>query len=58
MGNGVIGEWSKCGTVVKMAKCCKLSTARVVVGGKDGKAHILTMFNDVVNIVIDGVSGW
>ncbi len=33
------------------------SMAKVVVGGKDGKNHVVMMFAEVIGKAIDGVSG-
>ena len=55
--DGVIGECSKCGMMQKIKKCRKLMTAKVIVSTVDGKSHVLTMFDEVVTSLIDGVSG-
>ena len=46
--DGIIGECGKCGMTIKMKKCIKCVTARVVVSGKDGKNHNLMLFSDVI----------
>ena len=55
--NDVVSECSNCGLLMKSAKCTKSVMAKVVVSGKDGKEHTLTMFDEVVRKVIDGASG-
>ena len=41
-----IGECTKRGMVVKMAKCKNLSMAKVVVSGEDAEHCVVTMFNE------------
>ena len=53
----VVSECSKCGLLMKSAKCTKSVMAKVVVSGEDAKEHTLTMFDEVVRKVIDGASG-
>lgn len=55
--DGVLAECTKCGMIMKVTKCTKFMTARVSVGGRDGKVHTLTMFDSVVSKIIDGVGG-
>lgn len=55
--DGLIGKCSKCGMMQKMKKCRMMMTARVIVSGVDGKSYVLTMFDEVISEVIDGVSG-
>ena len=54
--NVVVGECMKCGMVLKM-KCKKMVMAKVVVSGEDGKSNVLTMFNETVLKMIEGVDG-
>ena len=42
---------------MKVSKCKKFVTARVSVGGQDGKVHTLTMFNSVISSIVEGVDG-
>ena len=55
--NGVVGECVKCGMLVKMVKCGKSLVVKVVLGGRDKKCYEVTMFDEVVHNVVDGVSG-
>ena len=55
--DGVLAECTKCGMIMKVTKRTKFMTARVSVGGRDGKVHTLTMFDSVVSKIIDGVGG-
>ena len=41
---------------VKVGKCKKVAMAKVMVCGKE-KNYTLTMFNDMISIVIEGVDG-
>lgn len=59
-----LGQCSKCNTKVKMLKCKHQSVARVVVEEEEGgKQHKLTMFDGVVQQIVDinkeiaGISG-
>jgi hypothetical protein len=55
----VVGECSKCGTMVKRTKCKKFVSARVMVADGNDKVHSLMMFNDVIkSIVGDGAGEW
>jgi hypothetical protein len=56
----VVGECSKCGTMVKRTKCKKFVSARVLVADWNDnlKVHSM-MFNDVIkSIVGDGAGKW
>ena len=53
----IVAECMKCGMMMKVSKCKKFVTARVSVGGWDGKVHTLTMFNSVISDIIEGVNG-
>ena len=50
-------ECTKRGSVLKTNKCMKKMMAKVIISGDDGKKHVVTMFNDIVSKVIDGISG-
>ena len=52
----IVAECMKCGMVMKVSKCKKFVTARVSVGGWDGKVHTLTMFNSVISSIVEGVN--
>lgn len=52
----IVAECTKCGMVMKASKCKKFATARVAVGGRDGKVHTLTMFNSIISSIIKGVN--
>ena len=50
--NVKLGRCSKCGIMLKVAKCNNQYTARVIVSGEsDGKSHTLTMFNEVLRTI-------
>ena len=53
----VASECTKCGSIVKICKCKKMVLATVIVSGEDGRKHVVTMFNDIVLQVIEGVDG-
>ena len=53
----IVADCIKCGMVMKVSKCKKLVTARVSVGGRDGKVHTLTMFNSAISSIVEGVNG-
>ena len=55
--DGVLAECMKCGMLMKLSKCGKFLTARVSVDGLDGKKYMLTMFNDIIRKIVDGVDG-
>ena len=55
--SNVLGECTKCGLLVKMEKSKRLMTAQVTVSGNDGKVYSLTMFNNVISSIIDGIDG-
>ena len=52
----IVAECMKCGMVMKVSKCKKFVTARVSVGGRDGKVHTPTMFNSVISSIVEGVN--
>ena len=55
----VVGECSKCGTMVKRTKCKIFVSARVLVADGNDKVHSLMMFNDIIkSIVSDGGGEW
>ena len=39
------------------SKCRKFKTARIIISGKDAKSHTLTIFNDLIDTIVDGVEG-
>ncbi len=47
-----MGECSKCGMKVKMARCAKSVAVRLVIEDKDRKEHKATGFNEVVEDII------
>ena len=47
-----IAKCTKCGTVMKSIKCQNHRTVKVSVTTRDGKAHSLTLFNDIINDII------
>ena len=51
----LLGECMKRGMVMKLKKCKKFLIARVSVDGSDGKWHTLTMFNNVIMKIVDGI---
>ncbi len=53
----VVGECSKCGMKMKMARCGKSIAARLVIEDEEGKEHMATAFNDVVDDIIRSVEG-
>ena len=55
--NEVVGECPKCGSLVKTMKCMKKMMAKVVISGDDGEEHTVTMFNEIIVTLIDGVAG-
>ena len=48
----IIAECSKCGTMMKRKRCMKSQTAKVSVISRDGKSHMVTIFNDVITDII------
>ena len=53
----IVGQCPKCDTLTKISKCPKVCTAKVIVGDKDGKDHILTIFDPLLSTIVDGISG-
>ena len=48
--NGGVGECSRCGMLMKVGKCKKQGTVKVMVGRKD-KNYVLTLFHDMMSKV-------
>ena len=55
--NDVVGECTKCGMIMKTAKCKMMPMVKVVVCEQDGKQHVVTIFEEVLVQIVDGVSG-
>ena len=51
--DGVVAECTKCGTVMKNSKCKMCRTAKVSVTATSGQTHSSTLFNDVIEKIID-----
>ena len=50
--SALIGKCSKCAAVLKLNKCQKLKTAKIVVEGADEKRVTLTAFNQIIDSII------
>ncbi len=53
--NEVMGECSKCGMKMKMARCGKSMAVRLIIEDDDGNEHKATAFTEVVQRIIQGV---
>lgn len=42
---------------MKMCKCRKFVIARVMVSDRDGKLYTLTMFDNIISKIVDGIDG-
>ena len=54
--SGEIDECSRCKIMMKVGKCKKQATAKVMVGSND-KNYVFTLFNDMISKVTEGVGG-
>ena len=52
--NEPLGQCTKCQLKMKISK---RKTARVIITSKDNKPSTLTMFNDIIDTIIDGADG-
>ena len=55
--NDAIGECSKCGLTVKIKKALKCANACILVCDKNGTSHNLTLFNEVIFDLLEGIQG-
>ena len=55
--NDAIGECSKCGLTVKIKKALKCANACILVCDKNSTSHNLTLFNEVIFDLLEGIQG-